>query len=139
MVWFAYRVYAVTGRNKLIGIVLALTIAAQFCQGTFAIIWIALHSRKAYNHLIVRVRTHWFLVEPLPEINLDPFKICLYERWRLGELMYYNLSTFFGTPSPSTCGIISPGGLGAPHIPLPFPPMLCYRRSSCILDHSSRS
>ena len=102
MLWFAYRVYAMTGRNKLIGGALALTIIAQFCQGTFAIVWVALQPGKSHSHLIVRVRTHQFLVAPLPEINLDPFKLCATKRWRLEELMYYNLTTFFGTPSPSS-------------------------------------
>ena len=40
-------------------------------------------------------------VEPLPEINLDAFKICIYKRWRLGELVYYNMAMFFGVFSSS--------------------------------------
>jgi len=92
----------VTGKNKLIGGALALTIAVQLCHGIFSIIWLALGPRKYLNHLTVRVRTHRFLVEPFPEINLDPFKLCVYKRWRLGELMYYNLAIFFGKSSPSS-------------------------------------
>ena len=85
-----------TGRNKFIGVILALAVTVQLCQGVFSIVWIALRPRKSLNHLTVRVWTYQLLVESLPEINLDPFELCLYERWRLGELMYYNLSTFFG-------------------------------------------
>ena len=51
----AYRVYCVTGRNKLIGGVLAILIAAQFSFGIFAIVWVALHPRRSLDHLFVRV------------------------------------------------------------------------------------
>ena len=118
---FVYRVYAVTGRNKWIGIVLALLIAAQFCHGTFSIVWIALGPRKSLHHLTVRVRTHQFLVQPFPEINLDPFEVCFYKLWSLGELIYYNLTIAFGKPTPSslrdcfTPGVLTPC---IPHSPL---------------------
>jgi hypothetical protein len=86
----------VTGQNKLIGIILALAVVAQFCQGVFAVVWIGLGPRKSLNHLTVRARTHRFLVQPLPEVNLDPFKVCLYKLWSLGEHTYYSLTIFFG-------------------------------------------
>ena len=49
-----------TGRNKWIGIVLALLVAAQFCHGIFSVVWIALGPRKSLDNLTIRVRTHWF-------------------------------------------------------------------------------
>ena len=91
-----------TGRNKLTGGALALASAAQFCHGIFSVFWFAFGPRKSLNHFAVRVRTHRSLVELFPEINLDPFELCAYKRWRLGELMYYNLATFFGKSSPSS-------------------------------------
>ena len=89
-----------TGRSKRIGVVLGLAIAAQFCHGVFSVVRIALGPRKSLNHLIIRVLTHRFLVQPFPEINLDPFEVCIYKRWSLGELLYYNLTVFFGQSSP---------------------------------------
>ena len=90
-----------TGRNKLLGVTLALLITAQFCFGIFSAVWIALHPCKSLNHSFVRVRTHRFLVQPIPEINLDVFKICIFKKWRLGQLVYYNATIFFGAFSPS--------------------------------------
>ena len=101
MLWLTHRVYAVTERNRLIGSALALLVALQFCFGIFSIVWVALHPRKSLNHSFVCVRTHRFLVQPIPEINLDAFKFCLYKRWRLGELIYYSQTILFGMLSPS--------------------------------------
>ena len=88
--WFAHRVYAVTGRNKLIGVTLALAAAAQFCHGASSIVWIGL----AHVNLAVRVQIHRFLVQPFPEINLNPFKTCVYQMFNLGELILQS-SGFF--------------------------------------------
>ena len=86
-----------TGKNRLIGGALALTIAAQLCHGIFSIVWVGLRGRKYLNYLTVRVRTHWFLVAPFPEIDLDPFKVCITKQWQLGALLATNLTIFFGT------------------------------------------
>jgi len=55
MSWFAYRVYAVTGRNKLIGGLLALFVFVQGCQSIISVVWIALHPRKfrRFDHFCV--------------------------------------------------------------------------------------
>ena len=37
------------------------------------------------------------LVQPLPEINLDAYKVCLPPRWRPGELTFTSISVTFGT------------------------------------------
>jgi len=39
--------------------------------------------------------------QPLPEIDLDAFKVCFYQRWRVGELLFTNLVIAFGMSSPS--------------------------------------
>ncbi|KAF9642340.1 hypothetical protein BDM02DRAFT_3124642 [Thelephora ganbajun] len=74
----ALRIYAITGRNKFLGGVFTFLIATQICSGIFSVVWIALHP-----------------LQPLPEIDLDVFKICIYKRWKLGELIYFNTATFF--------------------------------------------
>ena len=48
--------------------------------------------------LTVRARAHRFLAQAVPEINLDAFNFCFEERWRVGELTYYNLMIAFGMP-----------------------------------------
>ena len=109
-----------TGQNKLVGGALALTIAAQFCHGIFSVFWFAFGPRKYLNHLTVRVRTHRLPVAPFPEINLDPFKLCGFGQWKLGELMYYNLAIFFGKSSPVTlqpAALFHPGNYDMSHVP----------------------
>jgi len=91
----------------LIGVALALSVALQLCYGVFSIVWIALGPRKSLNHLTVHVRTHRFLVQPFPEISLDPFEICVYKLWNLGQLIYYNLTIVFGKPHPLARSIVS--------------------------------
>jgi len=133
MLWFAYRIWAMTGRNKLIGGILALTIAGEFCHGVLSVVWVALHGRKYLNYLTGRVRTHLFLVEPFPEIDLDPFKLCIYKAWKVGELMYNNLSTFFGTSSsPSLRHCFTWEFWRASHS---THSISWHDRSSCVLGH----
>lgn len=55
VLWFAYRVYGLNGRKKLIGGALALPIALLFCHGVLSVAWIALHPRKLFNYSIFRV------------------------------------------------------------------------------------
>lgn len=51
-------------------------------------------------------------VQPLPDINLDEFKICIYKLWSLGELIFYNSAMAFGTSSHSNFhGYSTPGVL----------------------------
>jgi len=126
-----------TGRNKLVGGALALTIAAECCHGIFSIVWIGLHGRKYLNYLTVRVRTYLFLVAPFPEIDLDPFKVCINKEWKIGELLVNNLSTFFGTPSPfSLQHCFTQEFWRASHSTYP---MSWHLRFPCVLDHSDHS
>ena len=93
-----------TGRKKWIGVALALSVALQVCYGIFSVVWIGLGPRKSLNHLTIRVWTHRFPVQSFPEISLDPFEICVYKLWNLGELIFYNLTIAFGKPTPSSLG-----------------------------------
>jgi hypothetical protein len=56
--------------------------------------------RVSRRFFLLRLDLYPLLVQPLPEINLDPFEVCLFKLWEVGGLMYYNLSMFFGTSSP---------------------------------------
>ena len=98
---FTYRVYVITGKNKLLGGALALVIVAELCSAMFSVVWFALGPCEFPTRLSFDVCLRRPLVQPLPEVNLDPFKICIYKRWETGELMYYGLAMLFGTSSPS--------------------------------------
>jgi hypothetical protein len=39
-----------------------------------------------------------FLVAQIPEIDLDPFRICLSEAWRPAEFVFISLTVGFGAP-----------------------------------------
>ena len=99
MLWFPYRVYGMTGQNKLVGSALSLVVVAQFCHGVYAVVWMSFRTRKSHNHATARVWTYRFLVEPV-HIDLDVFKICGYKLWKIGAPIYYSLTICFGTPSP---------------------------------------
>ncbi|KAF9647537.1 hypothetical protein BDM02DRAFT_3116882 [Thelephora ganbajun] len=98
----ALRVYAVTERNKWLAGVLSVLIAAQFGFGFFSMIRVAIHP-----------------LQPMPEINLDPFKFCVYKRWRLGELIFVNIAVAFDVLAFFTILTTAkkPGVDGHPDIP----------------------
>ena len=93
--------YAVTGKKKLLNGPLFAISAAQFCFGIYAIARVATNPSKFINRLFICAQTHQPPAMPLPEINLDAFKVCVFERWRVGELIFINLATAFGTHTPS--------------------------------------
>ncbi|KAF9643583.1 hypothetical protein BDM02DRAFT_3123236 [Thelephora ganbajun] len=74
----ALRVFAVTQRNKLVGGAFSVLIFAEFCFGTGFI-----------------VRTTIRPLQSLPEINLDAYKACFFERWRVGELSFTAIAAVF--------------------------------------------
>ncbi|KAF9648022.1 hypothetical protein BDM02DRAFT_2449903 [Thelephora ganbajun] len=74
----ALRVYGVTGRNRLLGGALFVVISAQLCLGIYFV------TRAAINP-----------IQSVPEIDLDPFKVCFYKRWRLGEILFNNFMIAF--------------------------------------------
>ncbi|KAF9648039.1 hypothetical protein BDM02DRAFT_3116114 [Thelephora ganbajun] len=80
----ALRVYGVTGRNRLVGGALLVLISAQFCLGIYFVI------RAGINPM-----------SSVPEIDLDPFKVCLFKRWPLGDILFNNFMIAFGTLSSS--------------------------------------
>ena len=96
--------------------------------GIYAVAKITMGPCGFLNSSFICVWTHQPPVEPLPEINLDPFRVCFHRRWRFGELFYISLVIAFGTPSPDLQRHFTPGALTrlAPHS--------WHRRPSCVLD-----
>lgn len=72
------RVYAVTERNKWIGGALSSLILGQLTFGIYMVV------AAAENPML----------RP-PEINLDPFKFCVYEMPKLGDLVFVNIAVAF--------------------------------------------
>jgi hypothetical protein len=46
------------------------------------------------------VNLYRLLVQPLAGLDLAAFKMCNFNIWKVGELLYYILAMFFGTSSP---------------------------------------
>ena len=96
MWWFGLRIYAVTKGNKLLTGALCVLIAAQLCFGVFSLIRAVMGSCELLDRFFVRVWTHRLPAVPVPDINIDAFRVCFLGRWRLGELLYINLAIAFG-------------------------------------------
>jgi len=94
------RVYAVTGKNKLLCGVLSVLAATQLGLGICLAVVNGTASCEFLSHLFVRVLFHRSLVQPLPNINLDIFKVCLPRRWPPGEIAFTTIPVAFGTPLP---------------------------------------
>ncbi|KAF9781540.1 hypothetical protein BJ322DRAFT_229181 [Thelephora terrestris] len=71
-------IYAITRRHKLLGGALALVIVVEICNGIFSIFWIASGP-----------------LAPLPDIDLDAFKICIHKNYNVGKLIYYITAMVF--------------------------------------------
>ena len=97
-----------TKRNKFFCGVLSALVATQFGFGMRYAVMDGTSPCEFLNHLVVRMLFHRSLVQSLPDINLDVYKMCLPHRWRAGELTFISISVVFGTPLPSNFNIISP-------------------------------
>jgi hypothetical protein len=90
--------------------------------------------REFLNHLFVRVLSHWSLVQPFLEINMDLFKVCVLPRWPPGELALTIISVAFGMPLPSyfqrnfTFGVL-----------MRFTSRLWHHRCTRVLNHFGHS
>ena len=91
-----------TGRNKLFGRLLIALISLQLCFGSYFTARTAMNSGESFSSLAHPCQLIRPLAQPVPEINLDAFKLCIYKRWRLGEILFTNLVICFGTFSPSS-------------------------------------
>lgn len=55
---FNYRIYAITGKNKLIGVTLAFVVGTELCYGIFAVTWIGLGPCESFNGSSIRVSAY---------------------------------------------------------------------------------
>ena len=90
-----------TQRNKFLGGTLSVLIVVEIIFWIYSVIRIGIGPCEFLDSLLVCARAHRITVSPLPEIDLDVFKICIYKRWRFAELVYVNLLIAFGTHSIS--------------------------------------
>jgi len=72
------RIYAVTGNNRWIASYLSFISFGQFVFGTFLLIHFSLRPAM-----------------PLPDIPLDEFRLCSFQRWRVGEIIFVALSLLY--------------------------------------------
>ena len=111
-----------TGRNKWIGVILALLVAAQFCHGIFSIVWIALGPRKSLDNPTVRVRTHWFLCSAtVPRDKVGSFRGLrsqTMEPW--GTHLLQSNDCFRSVLTLQPAALLHPGSSVTSHIPHPL-------------------
>lgn len=74
----ALRLYAVTGRNKILGGIACVLVIVQLVSG----LWFT---------AVTGVRP----MQQLPQINIDPFRICFFRQWRPGEFSFIILAITF--------------------------------------------
>ena len=95
-----FRVYAVTGKNKLLCSPLLLLIIAQTTAGLItASFWFRLPGGSFEAFSLTRVDMH--SDQPLPEAILSLFRLCTHELWKPGSLAYTVLELAFGVFSSS--------------------------------------
>jgi len=72
------RIWVITEKNRLLCTVLFALIAVQLCFGVFSVVRAAMHQ-----------------VFPVPDIDLDAFKVCSFGEWRFGEVFFINIALAF--------------------------------------------
>jgi len=92
------RVYAVSGRNKLLRGALSVLIVAQLSVGIYFAAVDGTGPSEFLNRLFVRMCTlfHHPSVQLPPEINLDVYKICIPRHWRPVVVAFSSVSVAFG-------------------------------------------
>ena len=99
-----FRVYVVTGKNKLLCSPLLLLIIAQTTSGmTTTIIFLGLPCGSFDTYSLTPVYGH--PDQPLPEEILNLFRLCTHELWKPGVFAYAVLALAFGAFSPSNSDI----------------------------------
>ena len=94
------RVYAVSGKKKLLCSPLALLLITQA-------VWVImtlnfyLHASGSFNSFSF-TPVDGYLAQQLPDEILDVFKICVFQRWDLVSYAYFGTALTFGVFSPST-------------------------------------
>jgi len=95
------RVYAVTGRNKLLCGVLSVLIAAQLSVGIYFAIVDGTGPGEFLSRLFVCMLSHRSSVQPPPEMNLDAYNVCIPRDRRPAVLAFSSVSVAFGASLPS--------------------------------------
>ena len=96
-----------TEKNKWLGGTLSCLIAVQFVFGIYLVVWTAVRPSKFFDsYPRSRVDSRPLPAQQLPAIPLDPFRFCISQSWRLGELVFLNIAVAFGaSPTPD---VVSP-------------------------------
>ena len=96
------RVYAVTGRNRFLCGALCVLTAAQLCFGIYYTVMYSVLPCETLDSFFAHA---WFnsrsLVQSLPEIDLDAYRVCVPPKFRPGEVTFTSISFVFGTLLPS--------------------------------------
>ena len=86
-----------TERNRWLGGVLSCLIAAQFAFGIYFAVWIAARPSKFFDsYPRSHVDSRPLPAQQIPAIDLDPFRTCISQSWKFGELLFVNISVAFG-------------------------------------------
>lgn len=107
------RVYAVTGNNRWIASCLTFVTWVQFIFGMYLVVFFALQPGKSlFVHPGINF-LRWPAVAKavkLPDIPFDEFQVCLFQRWRTGEMAYTIFSLVYGMFCPLPPQYLSHGG-----------------------------
>ena len=96
-----------TERNKWVAGALSCLIVAQFFFGIYFTVWIAARPSKFFDsYPRSRVDSRPLPAQQLPAIDLDPFKFCVSQSWKFGELVFINIAVAFG--ASLTSDVVSP-------------------------------
>ena len=96
------RVYAVTGRNRFLCGALCILAAAQLGFGLYhTVMYSVLPCESPQQFFRSRVVSSRSLVQSLPEIDLDVYRVCIPPKFRPGEVTFTSISFVFGTLLPS--------------------------------------
>jgi len=95
------RVYAVTGRNRFLCGALCVLASAQLGFGVYHTVMYSVLPCGFLNRFFVRAVSSRSLVQSLPEIDLDAYRVCIPPKFRPGEVTFTSISLVFGTLLPS--------------------------------------
>ena len=93
-----------SGKNKLQGGVLGTLMLVQLVGGLWFTAVTGVRDSKFFDRSFIPA---WQVsrqppVQSLPQINLDPYKVCFFQQWRPGEFSFIATALSFGA-SPTSC------------------------------------
>ena len=90
-----------TERNRRLGIVLLSLIVAQLAVGIALTVRAAIRPCEFFSSFRPHADSGPPIVQQLPEIDLDVFKLCSTDPWKVGFLLSLNTGVAFGAPPSS--------------------------------------